>query len=73
MSEEREAGTVGRLDLDQLLKLLSTGEVDTVMCAAPDPYGRLVGKRLTPHAFRTLVVDGEASTRARSSSPSISR
>ncbi len=49
----------GRISLDELLGLLSAGEVDTVMCAAPDPYGRLVGKRLTAHAFRALCVDGE--------------
>lgn len=49
----------GRLSTDELLGLLDAGEVDTVMCAAPDPYGRLVGKRLTANAFRSLCVDGE--------------
>jgi glutamine synthetase len=50
---------MGRLSLDELMGLLAAGEVDTVMCAAPDPYGRLVGKRLTANAFRTLCIDGE--------------
>ncbi len=57
MSEN--APVTGRISLDELLELLDEGGVDTVMCAAPDPYGRLVGKRLTAHAFRTLCVDGE--------------
>ncbi len=30
------------------------GEINTVVCATPDPYGRLVGKRLTVQAFRAL-------------------
>jgi glutamine synthetase len=59
MTDEHNAPGDGRVSLDQLLALMSSGEVDNVVCAAPDPYGRLVGKRLTPHAFRTLAVDGE--------------
>lgn len=47
------------VDLDRFEKLASEGEVDTVICAAPDPYGRLVGKRLTIQAFRTLCLEGE--------------
>lgn len=38
--------------------LIETGEIDTVMCATPDPYGRLVGKRLTIQAFQALCIDG---------------
>jgi glutamine synthetase len=49
----------GLIDLDALLALGAAGDLDTVMCAAPDPYGRLVGKRLTLPAFRRLCVDGE--------------
>lgn len=47
------------LDLDQFEELAATGTVDTVICAAPDPYGRMVGKRLTIDAFRTLCLQGE--------------
>ncbi|UXA14107.1 glutamine synthetase family protein [Mycobacterium sp. SMC-8] len=47
-----------RLDLDQFEKLAATGEINTVVCATPDPYGRLVGKRLTIPAFRSLGLRG---------------
>jgi len=50
--------TNGLLDLDDFEALATAGEVDTVVCAAPDPYGRLVGKRLTIEAFRTLCLEG---------------
>lgn len=49
----------GRISLDELVTLLGAGKVNNVMCATPDPYGRLVGKRLTAQAFRTLCLDGE--------------
>ncbi|MFL6084209.1 MAG: glutamine synthetase family protein [Mycobacterium sp.] len=47
-----------RLDLDQFEELARTGEINTVVCATPDPYGRLVGKRLTIQAFRSLGLSG---------------
>ncbi|WGX96676.1 glutamine synthetase family protein [Nocardioides sp. L-11A] len=47
------------VDLDTFEDLARRGEVDTVICAAPDPYGRLVGKRLTIDAFRTLCLEGQ--------------
>lgn len=46
------------LDLDQFEELASTGQLNTVICATPDPYGRLVGKRLTIGAFRSLALRG---------------
>jgi glutamine synthetase len=46
------------LDLDQFEALAADGEINTVVCAAPDPYGRLVGKRLTIPAFRELGLSG---------------
>lgn len=52
------SSTSALLDLDQFEKLAAAGEITTVICAAPDPYGRLVGKRLTISAFRTLGLDG---------------
>lgn len=47
------------LDLDQFDALVNAGELDTVICATPDPYGRLVGKRLTIQAFRAMGLSGE--------------
>ena len=46
------------LDLDQFDQLSRAGEINTVVCATPDPYGRLVGKRLTVQAFRALGLEG---------------
>ena len=42
-------------DLDQMLR---DGEVDTVLCAVPDLWGRLVGKRVTARTFRRVLDDG---------------
>ena len=41
----------GRLDLALLEQRVSTGEIDTVITAIPDLYGRLVGKRNTGRFF----------------------
>jgi glutamine synthetase len=49
----------GFLALAEYQELARTGEIDTVICAAPDSYGRMVGKRLTVGAFESLVVSGE--------------
>ncbi|MUL82558.1 MULTISPECIES: glutamine synthetase family protein [unclassified Mycolicibacterium] len=46
------------LALDRFEELAAAGEITTVICAAPDPYGRLVGKRLTIPAFRSLGLQG---------------
>src|SRR5882724_5273109 len=40
-----------RLTLDALTHLVEDGEVDTVVAAIPDMYGRLMGKRFTAHFF----------------------
>jgi glutamine synthetase len=45
----------GRLDLALLEERVATGEIDTVITALPDLYGRLVGKRITGHFFRDQV------------------
>lgn len=47
-----------RLDLDEYEALVRAGEINTVICAAPDPWGRLVGKRLTVPAFESMGLDG---------------
>src|SRR5262249_27311531 len=51
-------GPGGLLTLDQYTELADDGAIDTVICAVPDPYGRLLGKRLTPRSFRRLALDG---------------
>jgi glutamine synthetase len=48
-----------RLNIDQFDELARAGDIDTVVCATPDPYGRLVGKRLTIPAFRALGLSGD--------------
>lgn len=47
------------LTVDQFEELARSGDINTVVCAAPDPYGRLVGKRLTINAFRELGLSGQ--------------
>jgi len=47
------------LTYDELLELAERGEIDTVVCATPDPYGRMVGKRVTVRSFTRLCVDGD--------------
>ncbi len=51
-------GPGGPLTVDQYTELAGAGAIDTVICAVPDPYGRLMGKRLTPRSFRALALDG---------------
>jgi glutamine synthetase len=47
-----------RLSLAEFDELADSGQINTVVCATPDPYGRLVGKRLTIPAFRSLGLSG---------------
>jgi glutamine synthetase len=51
--------TDGLLELARYEELAQAGEIDTVICAAPDSYGRMVGKRLTVGAFQSLALAGE--------------
>ena len=46
------------LDPDDVDRMLRDGEVDTVVCALPDLWGRLVGKRVTARTFRRLLRHG---------------
>lgn len=39
------------LTLDALEREIAEGAIDTVVCATPDIWGRLVGKRLTGRTF----------------------
>jgi glutamine synthetase len=51
--------TPNLLALAEFDELANAGQINTVVCATPDPYGRLVGKRLTVNAFRSLGLSGE--------------
>ncbi|MBW4078450.1 MAG: glutamine synthetase [Acidobacteria bacterium] len=48
----------GRLSRDEFLGLIERGDVDTVMLAMTDMYGRLQGKRLDASFFVENLVDG---------------
>ena len=46
----------GRIDIDALKRLVNDGEIETVIAAFPDMYGRLVGKRFNAEFFLEEVV-----------------
>lgn len=48
----------GSLTREQLCAEIDNGEIDTVLTAFPDMYGRLIGKRITGHFFRDQVAEG---------------
>ncbi len=45
------------LNLDQLTALINGGEIETVIAAFPDLYGRLMGKRITGEYFLEHTVE----------------
>ncbi|MFP5245600.1 MAG: glutamine synthetase family protein, partial [Thermoanaerobaculia bacterium] len=47
----------GRIDLDQLKRLVTDGDIDTVLVVFPDMYGRLVGKRIVARYFLEEVAE----------------
>ncbi len=47
----------GRIDLEQLKRMVSDDDIDTVIVCFPDVYGRLVGKRVTGRFFVDEVAD----------------
>jgi glutamine synthetase len=49
----------GRLSLDELRDLAGSGEIDTVLCAMPDLWGRLTGKRVRPSSFLSTAMGDE--------------
>ena len=51
------ASKSGRLSLEELLELIRTGEIETVVTVFPDMYGRLVGKRITGPFFADETVE----------------
>jgi glutamine synthetase len=46
------------MDVEQLRELVSEGRIDTVICAFPDLYGRLMGKRIDAGFFLDQAVAG---------------
>lgn len=47
----------GRLDRQQLEHKIESGEIETVITAIPDLYGRLMGKRIVGRFFLEEIVD----------------
>lgn len=41
----------GRIDLEELKRLVANDEIDTILVVFPDMYGRLVGKRIVARFF----------------------
>ncbi|HEV2722064.1 MAG TPA: glutamine synthetase family protein [Thermoanaerobaculia bacterium] len=46
----------GRIDIDTLKRMVADDEIDTVIAAFPDMYGRLVGKRIVGRYFVDDVI-----------------
>ena len=46
----------GRIDIDTLRRMVADGEIETVIAAFPDMYGRLVGKRFNAGFFVEDVI-----------------
>jgi glutamine synthetase len=46
----------GRIDIDTLKRMVADDEIDTVIAAFPDMYGRLVGKRIVGRFFVDEVI-----------------
>src|SRR5688500_18809551 len=47
----------GRIDVETLKRLVSDGDIDTIIAAFPDMYGRLVGKRFAAQYFVDDVIE----------------
>ena len=43
--------TQGKIELQELKRLIEDGAIDTVLVVFPDMYGRLVGKRIVGRFF----------------------
>lgn len=55
MSDEQSVP--GKLDLEALRELVAQGEIETIVTAFPDMYGRLMGKRIAGPYFLNDVVE----------------
>ena len=47
----------GRIDIEELRRLVAAGDIETVIAVFPDMYGRLVGKRIVARFFLDEVVN----------------
>jgi glutamine synthetase len=47
----------GRIDIDTLKRMVADGDIETVIAAFPDMYGRLVGKRFNAGYFVEDVIE----------------
>ncbi len=56
---EDSGHATARLSLDGLSAMVEAGEVDTVLCAMPDLWGRLVGKRVPCRNFLERILGSE--------------
>jgi glutamine synthetase len=53
-----EGAVPGMLTREQLVDEIERGDIETVLAAFPDMYGRLMGKRITGHFFRDRIAEG---------------
>ena len=53
-----EGAVPGMLTREQLVDEIERGDIETVLAAFPDLYGRLMGKRITGHFFRDRIAEG---------------
>ena len=53
-----EGAVPGMLTREQLVDEIEWGDIETVLAAFPDLYGRLMGKRITGHFFRDRIAEG---------------
>jgi glutamine synthetase len=49
----------GMISVEELSQLAGAGEIETVLCAMPDLWGRLVGKRVLSRSFLDTVLGEE--------------
>ena len=50
---------MGRIERERLERMINGSEIDTVVCATPDLWGRLLGKRLTGRTFLRSALSEE--------------
>ncbi len=50
---------MSKITIDELRRAIESNEITTVVCAATDLWGRLVGKRLTGKTFLETAIDSE--------------
>ncbi|MEG6509180.1 glutamine synthetase family protein [Methyloligella sp. 2.7D] len=55
-----ESGDKSAMDEAAVRAFLDENAIETVVCAIPDLWGRLVGKRLTRRSFERVLLEGES-------------